>query len=269
MTSSSERTEPDRHASTSQHWDPQRYARNAGFVAELGQPVIEWLAPVSGEHVLDLGCGDGALTEKLAELGLDVLGVDASPQQVAACRARGLNAEVLGGEALGTRPELAGRFDAVFSNAALHWMKAPAPVIAGVAHVLKSGGRFVGEFGGAGNVATVKQALEAAVERRGFSASAIDPWYFPTPEAYRAELEAGGFAVERMELFERPTPLPGPLEDWLDTFGESYLNILAEQDRPAVKAEVAEAVRSRLLDASGTWSVDYVRLRFAARRMVP
>ena len=148
-------------------------------------------------------------------------------------------------------------------------MKAPAAVIASVARVLKPEGRFVGEFGGAGNVATVKQALEAAVERRGISPGALDPWYFPTPEAYRAELEAGGFAVERMELFERPTPLPGPLEDWLDTFGESYLNTLAAEDRPAAKAEVADAVRQRLRDANGTWSVDYVRLRFAARRNVP
>jgi trans-aconitate methyltransferase len=134
-----------------QHWDPARYQRNAGFVAALGQPVVELLAPRSGERILDLGCGDGALTEVLAR-DARVTGVDASAEQVGAARARGLDAHV----ADGTRLGFAAEFDAVFSNAALHWMRDPDAVIDGVWRVLKPGGRFVGECGGAGNVATVR-----------------------------------------------------------------------------------------------------------------
>jgi len=243
-----------------QRWDPERYARNARFVAELGAPVVELLDPQPGERILDLGCGDGALTEKLAGLGCRVTGVDASAEQVAAAKARGLDARSLDGAALDYEAE----FDAVFSNAALHWMLDPAKVIDGVWRALKPGGRFVGEMGGAGNVEQIKQALIAALDGRGLDGRGAVPWYFPTPDDYRRLLEARGFAVRDIALIPRPTPLPGPMADWLETFAENFLRRLPEAARPAFCAEVSEALRPTLCDAEGRWTADYVRLRFAA-----
>ena len=201
-----------------QHWDPDRYARNARFVAELGQPVVELLAPQAGERILDLGCGDGALTRRLGEVGASVVGVDSSAEQVAAARAAGLDARVMSGEALAFDDE----FDAVFSNAALHWMRRPAAVIAGVWRALKPGGRFVGEMGGHGNVQHIKTALIAALDRRGLDGARAVPWYFPTPAEYRGLLEAQGFRVRAIELIPRPTPLPGDIVGWLETFAENF-----------------------------------------------
>jgi trans-aconitate methyltransferase len=242
-----------------QHWDPARYRRNAGFVAALGQPVLELLAPKAGERILDLGCGDGALTAAIAQHA-SVIGVDASAEQVAAARARGLEAEVADGAKLA----FAAEFDAVFSNAALHWMRDPDAVIDGVWRALKPGGRFVGEMGGAGNVERVRRALTAVLARRGIDGEAANPWYFPAPEEYRARLERRGFAVLSMTLLPRPTPLPGTLGDWLDTFAESFLAAVPAEEHAAVKAAVEAELAGAFRDATGRWTVDYVRLRFAA-----
>src|SRR5260370_9664238 len=161
-----------------QSWDPDRYARNARFVADLGAPVVDLLAPRAGERILDLGCGDGVLTAKLASLRCQVIGVDASAQQIDAARKLGLDARVMNGEAL----NFDGEFDGVFSNAALHWMRDPAKVIAGVHRALRPEGRFVGELGGHGCVAKIKKALVEALNRRGINAATANPWYFPTVE---------------------------------------------------------------------------------------
>jgi SAM-dependent methyltransferase len=244
-----------------QRWDPARYQQNAGFVAVLGAPLLDLLAPQAGERILDLGCGDGALTAKIAETA-SVLGVDASADQIRGARARGLDARVADGNTL----DFAGEFDAVFSNAALHWMRDPDAVISGVWRALKPGGRFVAECGGAGNVASIMAALVAALDRRGIDGKAAVPWYFPAPEEYSARLERQGFAVESIALIPRPTPLPGALGDWLDTFAESFLAAVPPAERPAVKREVEAALRPMLLDAAGVWVTDYVRLRFAARK---
>lgn len=247
---------------TVQTWDPERYARNARFVSDLGAPVVELLAPRAGERILDLGCGDGALTEKLVELGCRVIGVDASVAQVAAARARGLDAEVASGEALTFDDE----FDAVFSNAALHWMKRADAVIDGVWRALAPGGRFVAECGGDGCVATIVGALSAALERRGHDARAANPWYFATVADYRARLERRGFVVTSIALIPRPTPLPGDVTGWLETFAESFTGVLPEAERATFLAEVQDALRPALCDADGRWTADYVRLRFAATK---
>lgn len=244
-----------------QDWQPERCAANARFVADLGLPVLEWLDPRPGERILDLGCGDGALTEKLARTGCTVIGVDAAAAMVAAARERGLDARCMDGQALPFVQE----FDAVFSNAALHWMKAdPAAVVAGVARALRPGGRFVAEMGGAGNVAAITVALMAVLGRHGLDGTAALPWYFPTPEAYGQLLESHGFAVHRIELIPRPTPLPVGMASWLDTFAEPFLKLLPEAERASAKAEVVALLRPVLCHDADQWVADYVRLRFCA-----
>ncbi len=247
-----------------QGWDPGRYARQARFVAELGMPVVDLLAPQAGEKILDLGCGDGALTVRLQEMGVDVIGVDSSAAQIEAARALGLDARVMDGQRLDLP---AGAFDAVFSNAALHWMdEDPDAVIRGVWQLLRPGGRFVAEMGGGDNVGRIRRAIEAAFRRRDIDPDRFNPWYFPEPDEYRARLEGAGFAVRTIRLIDRPTPLPGDLGGWLDTFAESWLAALTPEDAAAVKAEVAREVEPALRNAEGAWTADYVRLRFAADR---
>jgi len=250
--------------STRQSWDPERYAKNARFVSDLGMPVVELLAPQPGERILDLGCGDGALTKKLVDIGCTVVGVDGSRDQVAAARALGLDARVMDGERLAFD---GADFDAVFSNAALHWMKHADEVIGGVWRALRTGGRFVAECGGHGCVRTIARALEVTLARRGIDATAVNPWYFPTVEDYTARLEAGGFSIHTIALIPRPTPLPGDVTGWLETFAESFTTALPAAERRAFLLDVQELLRPDLCDADGHWTADYVRLRFSATKV--
>jgi trans-aconitate methyltransferase len=244
-----------------QPWDPAVYERNARFVSDLGAPVLDLLAPRPGEHVLDLGCGDGALTERIAASGAVVRGCDASPELLEAARARGLRADWADGHALPYTAE----FDAVFSNAALHWMKRPADVVAGVKRALRPGGRFVGEFGGFGNVAAIVTALVAVLAPRGINGAAAKPWYFPTAGEYAQVLEAAGFIDVETWIVPRPTPLPTGMAGWLRTFAEPFMRDLPEAERGVVIAEAERLLAPSLRDAGGQWVADYVRLRFRAR----
>jgi len=245
-----------------QHWSAQRYAETAHFVPALGAPVLELLAPLPGEHILDLGCGDGVLTEKIAAAGAVVVAVDAAADMVAAARARGLDARVVAGQNL----NFDGEFDAVFSNAALHWMRPPEAVLAGVHRALKPGGRFVGEMGGHNNTAAIMVAIRAVLARRGLDAQRLSPWWFPSAAAYRAKLEGAGFAVGEIAIVPRPTPLSAGLEAWLDTFTEDFFGALPPAERALARGEIVDLLRPILMDESGAWIADYVRLRFRAIR---
>lgn len=245
-----------------QEWKANRYAEHARFVSVLGQPVVELLNPQPGESILDVGCGDGALSEVLRDAGATVVGVDSSPDMVAAAKQRGIDARLADASSLTFDAE----FDAAFSNAALHWMKRdPDAVLEGVRRSLKPGGRFAGEFGGHGCVAAIVVALLAVLERRGYqNAASLHPWYFPTTDEYRTKLECAGFSVESIELIPRPTVLPTNMHGWLETFAGPMINVLAEQQRVDATDEVVELLRPALCDAQGRWTVDYVRLRFLA-----
>jgi trans-aconitate methyltransferase len=243
-----------------QDWSATGYAANARFVADLATPVLDLLAPRPGEHVLDLGCGDGVLTAAIAQAGAQVVGVDGSPDMVRAACARGLDARVMDGQNL----MFSAAFDAVFSNAALHWMPDAGAVVAGVARALKPGGRFVGEMGGHGNVAAIVVALHAALRLRGHHSGQGFSWYFPTAEAYRALLEQHGFTVRQAQLIPRPTLLPTGISGWLTTFATPFLRGIPAAEHAAILAE-AEALLARpLRSAAGDWIADYVRLRFSA-----
>ncbi len=224
---------------------------------------MEWLAPRPDEKILDLGCGDGQLTTRLEASGANVMGADASPAMVEAARARGIDAVVANAEEL---PFANATFDAVFSNAALHWVRDQDAILAEVHRVLKPGGRFVAEMGGHGNIAAIRVALIAVLERHGFGGLEDGVNYYPTPEAYRRRLERQIFHVEHLALIPRPTKLEkSGMTAWLQTFRRGVLDSLPPDSREVVLRETTVLLEPALQDEDGNWIADYIRLRFVAR----
>lgn len=243
-------------------WNPESYVKNARFVSDLGEPLLRLLEAKPGEMILDLGCGDGALTEKIVAAGGTAYGVDSSHAQLRAARSRNLPVAVMDAQHLSIKR----RFDAVFTNAALHWMKQAEKVVEGVADSLKPGGRFVGEFGGKGNVETIRQALHGALSKRGIDPWSVDPWYYPSPEEYSQLLDRHGFTVDYIELIPRPTKLPGDILGWLEVFAQPFTQVVSEFERANFLAELRQQLQAKLHKPDGSWYADYVRLRFKAVR---
>jgi trans-aconitate methyltransferase len=255
-------TQPTAPTQTGQTWNTQAYAANGRFVADMASGVVDWLAPQPAERILDLGCGDGVLTQRIASSGAVMTGVDASPAMLEAARTLGLN--VLQKSA--TELDFNHEFDAVFSNAALHWIdgaRHPA-LLSGVHRALVPGGRFVAEMGGMGNIASIRVALQVVLEDYGIDAEEQASSFFPSPASYAKLLIAAGFRVECMELIPRPTPLPNGMENWLNTFRNGVLDKLAPADRAAALKRTTALLAHALRDSTGTWTADYVRLRFIA-----
>jgi trans-aconitate methyltransferase len=246
-----------------QTWDPTEYGQHGAFVHGLAGGVLEWLASKPGERILDLGCGDGQLTKKIAATGAIVQGVDASPEMVAAARSLGIAADVASAELL---PYGNSSFDAVFSNAALHWVRNQDAMMGEVHRVLRPGGRFVAEMGGHGNIAAIRVAFMATLARHGFPDRENEVNYYPTPEAYARRLTGHGFTVDQIALIPRPTPLDEDgMGGWLRTFRRGVLDSLPDETREAVVEETVALLTSALRDEAGKWTADYVRLRFIAR----
>lgn len=242
-----------------QTWSADSYAANARFVSDLGAEILSWLAPHHGMRVLDVGCGDGALTERIAAAGCDVVGIDIAASLLDAARGRGLDAREMNVTALNFDAE----FDAVFSNAVLHWVTEPDRAIERMRAALKPHGRLVAEFGGHGNVAAIVTAMRAAARIHGGDAALAAPWFYPTTAEYAALLGARGFKVVRIGLFPRQTPLPTGMSGWLTTFRAPFFTQFGERC-DTVKAEVEELLRPALCDTQGNWTADYVRLRVEA-----
>jgi trans-aconitate methyltransferase len=243
-----------------QSWDAADYARVGRFVADHAGKVLGWLQPRDGQRILDVGCGDGVLTAKIAGTGATVIGVDASESMVAAARELGLDVRLVNAANM----NFAAEFDAVFSNAALHWMHDQPAVLAAIHRSLKPGGRFVAEMGGQGNIAAIRVAVAAVLARHGIDA-VDNANVFYTADGYRQLLEQAGFVVDTIELEPRPTFLREGMRAWLTTFRAGVLEWLPEAERETALDEMVALLGPVLQDADGNWWADYVRLRWRAR----
>lgn len=245
-------------------WDTTTYDDGHAFVFERGEGVVELLDPRSDERILDLGCGTGHLTDEIASTGADAVGLDRSAEMVETAREAYPDLRFVRADAREFSVEEP--FDAVFSNAALHWIPDQDSVLASVADALTPGGRFVAELGGTGNLDSIVGAVEAAARERGYEVE--NPWYFPSVGEYATKLERHGFEVRYARLFDRPTELEDGAEglaSWLDMFGDSLFEGVPDAGRRDIVSAVEDRLRDDLFE-DGRWTADYRRLRVVARR---
>ena len=244
-------------------WNTSLYDTKHAFVSEYGKGLLPLLEPKSGEDILDLGCGSGHLAHTIAQLGAHVIGIDSSTSMIEAARATYSDVEFLVADAKDftfPRP-----FDAIFSNATLHWVREAEQAVEHIALALKSGGRFVAEFGGKGNVATITTTVEQVMEE--LARTKVDfGWYFPSIGEYTSLLERYGLAVQMALLFDRPTKLEEGekgLRNWIQMFGDRIFASVSEEVKQQVLQQTEQRVRKRLFK-DGNWFVDYRRLRIVA-----
>lgn len=242
------------------HWNSTLYDDRHEFVSKFGNHLLELLQPRKNEPILDLGAGTGDLANELAKLGADVTGVDQSSNMVAKARSKypHLSFDV----ADATNLPFTETFNAVFSNAVLHWVLDAEAALTSIWRVLKPGGRFVAEFGGKGNVETITTELIAQIKQAGYSYSIKQfPWYFPSIGEYASLMEKTGFSVSFAQLYERPTPLEGEdgFHNWLEMFASPFFNGIDQQDKQTIIAKTEIALQPVLME-EGQWIADYKRL---------
>lgn len=246
-------------------WNPNSYECNHAFVWQYGQDLVELLNPQPHEQILDLGCGTGQLTAQLAATGAEVVGLDQSPEMIAQAKANYPEIDFIVADARQFQVEQP--FDAVFSNATLHWILEPDAAISCIHRALKPGGRFVAEFGGKGNVQTIISVLNRTLSDLSLP-TLSHPWYFPSIGDYATRLEQQGFEVTQALLFDRPTRLAAGkagLANWLQMFA-SQLDLLTPEQQAQVIDSVETQLRS-ILYQEGVWTADYRRLRVVAVRL--
>jgi trans-aconitate methyltransferase len=249
------------------NWDASLYDQKHSFVWKLAADLLELLAPKKGEKILDVGCGTGHLSAKIAAAGAHVTGIDFSSEMITQARTEhpAIHFEVADARALKYHNE----FDAVFSNATLHWVGEPESAIRSISNALHKGGRFVAEFGGKGNIAGLMAAIQRAWKNLQVPASLPDVWYYPSVAEYAGLLEKHGLEVTYATLFDRPTTLEDGergLSNWLNMFGTPFFQALPENLRERWNQDVAQEARYDLF-RNGHWVLDYRRLRVVAHKL--
>src|SRR4051812_33142686 len=237
-------------------WDAADYARVGAFVAELGEAALDLLDPQPGEHILDVGCGEGTLTQKIVERGATVVGIDNSIEMIGAARAKGLDARLMDAADL----KFSEAFDAAFSNATLHWVLDKERAARAIWFALKPSGRFAGEMGGEGNLEELREAFDEELIIRGYMPPVEASNWYASPEEFAAIYETAGFKEIDARLIERPTPLDHGVDQWVTTFRRGWL------DRAQVPEEERADIAAAVADRFGSNVADYVRLRFIMRK---
>ncbi len=240
-------------------WNPNSYNKHTAFVSQLALPVVDLLNPKQGEKILDVGCGEGTLAVEIERRGAKVIGVDMSAEMIEQCEAKGIEAYV--GSVTDLSYEEA--FDAVFSNATLHWVKDAQNAVHNIAKALKPHGRFACEFGAKGNVHSVVSAMEKVFEKHPEFGAFENPWYFPSMEEYRTLLESEGFSIEYIEIIPRPTPMDD-IVNWLDIFANGVTKHLSKKQFETFKEECRAILKESIYSEDEGWLLDYKRLRVRA-----
>lgn len=246
------------------HWQAEAYDESMSFVSSYGKGVMDWLNPREGELIVDFGCGTGDLAAQIAASGAQVLGVDISPEMVERARIKYPKLKFQCADGMNWKPERG--YDAVFSNAALHWMKDAEAAIESMTSSLKPGGRLVVEFGGYRNVAAIVEAVKRTLTVVGREDAFVMPWYFPKVGEYASLLERSGMEVRTALLFDRPTRLEKGEEgmmEWLRMFGTAMFPYASAQESVLWMGMAVERLKEKLFDRGG-WTADYRRLRVIA-----
>ncbi|NJM71394.1 MAG: class I SAM-dependent methyltransferase [Scytonema sp. RU_4_4] len=248
-------------------WNAELYDSKHSFVSELAANLVELLSPKPRECILDLGCGTGHLTHKIASLGAEVMGIDSAPTMIEQARKNypHLDFDVVNARNL----PFTEKFDGIFSNAVLHWIKEAEEVIIGINKALKPGGRFVAEFGGKDNVKAIVSAISSALQKAGYPAdTALNPWYFPSIGEYGSLLEKHGFHLTFATLVERLTPLEDGeqgMQNWLKMFANNFFKRLSTDEQITTLADIENQLRPTLYK-NDTWFADYRRIRVIAMK---
>ena len=241
------------------NWNADKYKKHADFVSNLATPVVNLLNPIENEKILDLGCGDGTLAVEIEKFNTKVIAVDLSQSMVEKAKEKNIEAYVMSATELNFNNE----FDAVFSNAVLHWVKDSKIAINKINTSLKNNGRFIAEFGGYGNIKFLTDAMQKVFDNHQEYGTFNNPWYFPSDEDYKKLLEDNGFKVEYIELIPRPTSIDD-ISNWLDIFANGIVSQLTNEQQLSFKQEVREILRPKIYTEKNGWTADYVRLRFKA-----
>jgi len=243
-------------------WNADNYNKHADFASNLAFPVVALLNPQENERILDLGCGDGTLAVEIEKFSTKVVAVDLSESMVEKTKEKSIEAYIMSATELPYENE----FNAVFSNAVLHWVKEPEIAIRKISNALKTNGRFIAEFGGYGNIKYLTDAMQEVFDKNKEYGEFNNPWYFPKDTDYKQMLEANGFEVEYIELIPRPTKIDD-ITNWLDIFANGIVSHLTEEQQSVFKEEVRGILKPKIYNEKDGWVADYVRLRFKATKV--